>query len=288
MTKILGCIDGSLYADGVCTLISWAQARLQLPVTLLHVVTPSSVGDNPIDMTGQIGLGAKSDLLQALAEIDAAHGKLALKKGQLMLSHAQALLAANGIAQPEILHWRGRLVDTIATLESELDLIIMGKRGEQHQTDPAHLGSNLERVARTIHKPLLLATQQPKPIERILIAYDGSASAQKTLDYVASSALFKGLEVHLLNVGNDSAEATASLAVAEEKLTAQGLSVIASLQSGEAVVTVATVVRDYLDTHAIDLLAIGAYGHSKIRRLILGSTTTALIQQSQVPVLLCR
>ncbi len=37
-----------------------------------------------------------------------------------------------------------------------------------------------------------------------------------------------------------------------------------------------------------DLLVMGAYGHSRIRRLILGSTTTELIRTCQVPVLLFR
>jgi nucleotide-binding universal stress UspA family protein len=32
----------------------------------------------------------------------------------------------------------------------------------------------------------------------------------------------------------------------------------------------------------------GAYGHSPIRRLILGSTTTGLIRTCHVPVLPCR
>ena len=37
-----------------------------------------------------------------------------------------------------------------------------------------------------------------------------------------------------------------------------------------------------------DLLAIGAYGHSKVRSFILGSTTSQLIQTVKVPVLLIR
>jgi nucleotide-binding universal stress UspA family protein len=35
-----------------------------------------------------------------------------------------------------------------------------------------------------------------------------------------------------------------------------------------------------------DLLVMGAYGHSSIRRLIFGSTTTDMIRSSPVPILL--
>ena len=37
-----------------------------------------------------------------------------------------------------------------------------------------------------------------------------------------------------------------------------------------------------------DLLVMGAYGHSRIRELIVGSTTTAMIRTGKVPVLLFR
>jgi nucleotide-binding universal stress UspA family protein len=36
------------------------------------------------------------------------------------------------------------------------------------------------------------------------------------------------------------------------------------------------------------LLAMGAYGHSRIRQLIVGSTTTTLLRTSAVPVLILR
>jgi len=39
---------------------------------------------------------------------------------------------------------------------------------------------------------------------------------------------------------------------------------------------------------AIDLLLMGAYGHSRIRNLIIGSTTTSMIRSCKIPVLLFR
>jgi nucleotide-binding universal stress UspA family protein len=38
----------------------------------------------------------------------------------------------------------------------------------------------------------------------------------------------------------------------------------------------------------IDLVAMGAYGHSHIRNLIIGSTTTEMIRSCKVPVMLFR
>ena len=38
----------------------------------------------------------------------------------------------------------------------------------------------------------------------------------------------------------------------------------------------------------IDLLVMGAYGHSRVRSLIIGSTTTEMIRACKIPVLLFR
>jgi nucleotide-binding universal stress UspA family protein len=44
----------------------------------------------------------------------------------------------------------------------------------------------------------------------------------------------------------------------------------------------------YVEGRGINLLIMGAYGHSRIRQLIIGSTTTAMIRRCKVPVLLFR
>ncbi|TZG31610.1 universal stress protein, partial [Halomonas eurihalina] len=44
----------------------------------------------------------------------------------------------------------------------------------------------------------------------------------------------------------------------------------------------------YQEEQNIDLLVMGAYGHSRIRHLLVGSTTTVMLQRAEVPVLLLR
>ena len=45
---------------------------------------------------------------------------------------------------------------------------------------------------------------------------------------------------------------------------------------------------EYRSAHDIDMLIMGAYGHSVIRRFLVGSTTTSVIRNSSIPVLLLR
>ena len=48
------------------------------------------------------------------------------------------------------------------------------------------------------------------------------------------------------------------------------------------------VISDHVEQYNIDLLVMGAYGHSRIRNLMIGSTTTQMIRSCLVPVLLFR
>ncbi len=296
MGKIIACIDGSGYTDSVCNLSVWVTNRNNLDISLLHVATPHFDVAATGDLSGQIGLGAKNDLLKELTKIDEAHGKLEQKKGQLMLDHAKKQLAIRGVKHSETLHRRGSLTETIVELEPEIDFIIMGKNGSLDKDNDTklnysadfsvnRLGSNLESVIRAIHKPLLVAIKEIKPINRFLIAYDGSPSAQIALDYVVNNPLLKGLECHLLKVGESTNETEALLKQAEEKLKAAGFLVHTTLKQGKAICEIIT---DYITSNAIDLLVIGAYGHSKIRSLILGSITRTLIHQANIPILLFR
>ena len=47
-------------------------------------------------------------------------------------------------------------------------------------------------------------------------------------------------------------------------------------------------IADKVETGGIDLLVMGAYGHSRIRSLIIGSTTTEMIRSCMIPVMLFR
>jgi nucleotide-binding universal stress UspA family protein len=281
---ILACVDGSLYTDSVCAHAAWASQRLHAPVRVLHVQAPRSESGATRDLSGSIGLGARSALLEKLTQVDEAHGKLEQQKGKLILEHAREELAGAGVSTVETLHRRGSLVETIAELEASAQLIVIGKRGENADHAKLHLGNNLERVVRAAHKPVLVASRSCKAIERIVIAYDGGASTLKAVDYVAQSPLLQGVECHLLRIGSATEENRNSLEKAATKLTLAGFTVKALLQQGHA----DDVIADYVKANHMDILIMGAYGHSHIRTLIIGSTTSNMLRSCPISVLMFR
>jgi nucleotide-binding universal stress UspA family protein len=45
---------------------------------------------------------------------------------------------------------------------------------------------------------------------------------------------------------------------------------------------------NYIKEGAVELMVMGAFGHNRLRSLIMGSTTSYVIQKSTIPVLLTR
>ncbi len=283
MNKILACIDDSMYAQTVCADAAWVSNRTGATVTLLHMF-PLPPKRASLDLSGAIGLGAKSELLTKLTELDETHGRTEQRKGKLILTQAEQQLRAAGVQNIEVLHRRGSLVEVIGELEEQMDLIVMGKRGEHADFDTLELGSNLERVARAVHKPLLVTARAFRPIRRFMIAYDGSASITKALEYIPRHPLLKGLECHVVMVGSVSAEIRSTLTRIASTLEGAGFGVHTALKIGAR----DEVITAYVEAKEMDLIVMGAYRHSRIHDLFTGSTTTSVIRACRIPLLLFR
>ena len=284
MAGLIALIDGSIYAKSVCDCAAWVAGRTDASIEVLHVLGRRDVSSEPANLSGSIGLGARSALLEELAELDRQKAKLGLKRGRAILEAARERLEDAGTidVEPKLRH--GDIVETVLDFERGADLIVVGKRGEGADFATLHLGSNLERIVRSSHKPVLVAARAFKPIGRLLIAFDGGPSALKAVDHVARSPLFAGLECRLLTVGADDRETRARLDEAAGVLRAAGRPVSAEIAPGQA----DAVIARRVEADKIDLLVMGAFGHSRIRSLIIGSTTTQMIRACKIPVLLFR
>jgi len=251
---------------------------------VVHVLGRRDVSSEPVDLSGSIGLGARSELLEELAELDGQKAKLAQKRGRAILDGAKARLAASGVEDVSVRLRHGEVVETVREFEEDAELIILGMRGEAADFTSGHLGSNLERVVRSTNKLVLVASKTFKPIEKAIIAFDGGPSAIKAVNYIASSQSFKGIDCHLISVGDESQGRTRELEGAAALLQAAGLQVSQESVAGEP----EEVIADKAENGGFDLLVMGAYGHSRIRNMIIGSTTSQLLLLCKIPVLLFR
>lgn len=284
MKRILTCTDGSVYAPSIYHYSAWAAKLLDAEVHVLHMLDPLHEDPLNSDFSGSIGLGARSALMEEIVELEAARARLAAKRGQAILDDAEEKLREAGVENLKTEQRHERLSDSIVKYEKDAELVVMGKRGNHADFSTGHLGSNLERVIRSCKRPVLVASIAVWPMRRFVLAFDGGPSVMKAIDYAVAEPLLKGMECHIVCVGKSDPKLEAAMRDAETKLKSAGYVVKAEFLSGEP----DTVISEVIDKEESDLLVMGAYGHSRIRQMFVGSTTTAMIKHTKRPVLLFR
>nr|MBF0681127.1 universal stress protein [Pseudomonas sp.] len=283
MTQVLACIDGSPQAAAVCDCAAWASRQLDAPLTLLHVLDQQRYPMSG-DLSGIIGLGSREFLLEELASLDEKRSKLALEEGRMMLDSARQRVITAGVAQPDVRQRHGDLVESLRQLEPETRLLVIGKQGEDSGNDLQLIGSQLESVIRTMHRPILVMPASFSVPTSVMLAFDGSATSRKGIEMLASSPLFRGIPIHLVMVGEDTPANRAPLQGAADALQAAGFEVHVAIRAGDVEPTL----HAYQAEQGIGLLVMGAYGHSRIRQFLVGSTTTSMIRTTTTPLLLLR
>lgn len=281
--KIIALVDGSTYSQSVCDHAAWVSSRTGAPVELLHVLGRREAVEKA-DLSGSIKLGARTALLEELAALDEQRAKLIAHRGRAILDDAREVLVKDGVDEITTRLRHGDLIDTVAEQEANASMILVGKRGEAADFAKMHLGSNVERIVRASHKPVMVASRAFKPIEKLLIAYDGSASAMRAVDHIARNPLYAGLAMRIVTVGAQTPAASKALDDAAAMLKAAGIDAETQITSGQPDVVLSKMV----EVDGFNMLIMGAYGHSRIRSLIIGSTTTAMVRSCKVPVVMVR
>jgi nucleotide-binding universal stress UspA family protein len=284
MPKLLCAIDASTYGPSLCDHAAWFANRMGARVDVLHVLDRAERGAGAgLDLSGSVGLGASEVLLEQLTKADEARAQAAQAHGRDMLESAARRLTDDGVADVGLLHRHGEVAETIIELAAGFDLVIIGKRGEGRNFEEGRLGAKVERVVRGSARPILVAPRVFMPITRVVVAFDGGTSATKALTHVLSNQAFADLEIVVAIVADAGTQRDVRVEAAQGLLAGRADAAVKTLQGD-----VEAVLKGELRQGAGDLLVMGAYGHSRIRELFLGSTTTAMIRTGKVPVLLFR
>ena len=172
----------------------------------------------------------------------------------------------------------GVVPDVIADRGRTVDLIVIGRRGEHAAFGENPLGSTVHAVVRRSPKPVLVCPEGDAPMERPLVAYDGSEHATRALELGVEYAERRGCELHLVTVHDRGEEARRMLEEAGDYASGHGLDAVPHARES------LEVAREV----GSDLLVMGAYGRGRLREFLLGSTTEAMLARCEHPVLLYR
>jgi nucleotide-binding universal stress UspA family protein len=284
MNKVIACVDGADYTASVCDYAMWSARRLDVPLEFLHVLDRHPERAPVADFSGSIGLGTQETLLKELGELDEKRSTLAQRHGRELLDGVVRRAKDSGIVSVDSRQRHGGLVEALLDLESESRLFVLGQHHHTEGSGKLHLDHNVERAIRSVQRPVLVASVAFKAPNSFAIAFDGSATGRKMVETVAQSPMLRGLSCHVIMAGDDTPTLRTHLSWARTTLGAAGFEIEIAVVAGEPEAALPA----YLKQHAVDLLVMGAYGHSRIRQFIVGSTTTTLLRTSPVPVLVLR
>lgn len=279
---VLAGIDGSALSNAVCDYAIWMSKQVEAPLVLQHNLEHHEQ-KGKADLSGLLGMGGQEKLLKELTEVERQHHKLQRKQGKLILKAISERAEQAGISvQTKLRH--GSLAETLVDQEDEIRALVLGIRGDDHANESGALGNQIESTIRSLRRPILVVNQDFKQPQRIMLAYDSSKAAQKALEWVVTSPLYKGLEVHLVHVEGGSKSSEVLLKDAERLMTKVGLQVTVKKLSGKTVEALCA----YQTEQDIDMTVMGAFSHTRIHDLLVGSFTAKMMAATEKPVLLLR
>ncbi len=178
----------------------------------------------------------------------------------------------------------GVVPEIILEYAQNADLVVMGRRGVGGKWRGPLFGSTFEAVVRRAPCPVLATVSDPRPLNTLLVAYDGSDRARDALEIAMHLALEKDRRLIILTVDDGKHDRAAASFEAAALAREKGLSAERRFVKGH----VAEQILITAEEENVDLILIGAYGHSRFLAAILGSTVDDVVHQATSPVMICR
>ncbi len=159
------------------------------------------------------------------------------------------------------------------------DLTIMPESNERWYSEAVMFGSG---------RPTLILPQNPRsrPFElgTIAVAWDFSRAAARAVSD-AMPLLEKAKKVRVVTVLNekrlDNEHSSEELS---KNLSRHGIDVVLDRVDAKGR-PIGEVLEAYVASHEVDLLVMGAYGHSRLREFVLGGATDSLLSKPPLPIL---
>lgn len=273
--QILVPTDGSAFAStGVAYSLGLAKQH-EASLVGLHVIDVKLL-EGPFlrDISASLGAAPYVNYQSNISIMLEKRGQAALESFSAQCEKAGVHFEAHQVA--------GSVTHTIVEHSALADLLVMGRGGEHSEWLNGLLGSTTEGVVRHATCPVLVTERKLARLERFVVAYDGSEHARKALQFAASISEAWKVSFRVLIVGEDGGEAVAQ--EAQSYLEAHALDIGYEIRKGDP----REVILSYAKECEADLIVMGAFGHSRVRELLLGSTTQYVFNHAPCPVLLVR
>jgi nucleotide-binding universal stress UspA family protein len=179
----------------------------------------------------------------------------------------------------EVVHLTAAVDPRVALLRDDADLLVIGPRG-RGLLKALHLGSVAEWLLTRPPSPMVIA-KTGTPVRNVLLAHDGSDSADRTLQALCALPWISTTTCTLVVVDDGRVRVDRTIEKATAALTAAGIT--PELVRAQGAPT--GVISGEIDRRKPDLVALGTRGLTGLRRFHLGSTASAIARSAQSSLL---
>ena len=148
----------------------------------------------------------------------------------------------------------------------------------------ARLGSGFRAIVQRCPVPVLATRRAVFPLERALLAYDGSLKAGEALFVSAYLVGQWGISLTVVTVMEEGRVNEGALKRAREYLATRGVQAVFERREGLVAEGILRAAGEY----GSDLVIMGGYGFGPVLHIVLGSAVDQVLRQGRCPILICR
>jgi nucleotide-binding universal stress UspA family protein len=166
-----------------------------------------------------------------------------------------------------------------------VDLVVLKLSRPPHESPLTPLSAGFNTLVQHCPRPLLVVPEGAhSPMDRALLAYDGSPKANEALFVAAYMASRWQISLTVLTVETDNTSQS-NLEKARSYLNERGVEEATCLLGRKPVADTILATAEKRD---INFLVMGAFGYRPLLHLVLGSTADRVIRECRQPILICK
>jgi len=176
----------------------------------------------------------------------------------------------------------GSPAEEIMVEAQRFDLILMPQQRQRPGgSDGWTIGDALKTILRSTPRPVVAVPDQLPSGSAVVIAYDGSLQAARTLFAFDAIGVSRLRPMHIISVHDDAAEASKRANRAFEFLSSRGVRATLCARAGG---DPAEQILNFSREVDAGLIVLGAYGKPRVHDFFLGSVTSTILKASPLPL----
>jgi nucleotide-binding universal stress UspA family protein len=272
--SILALADGGAGTEATLSMALLVAKRFESHLDVLHVRADAET------MVPIVGEGMSGAMVEQV--LDAMVKSIEARASAALAAYQHVFGTGSGLGAGSV-SWReatGREPEATAAAARLADLTILGR---PDTAEEAPMAATIDAALFDTGRPVLVAPPAaPATVGKsVVLAWNGSAQSARAV--AAALPFLKKAEQVTIAVGGgeDSRAPAAGLVLYLER---HGIR--AAVDGFEVGHSIGKAILDHAGRRSADLLVMGAYGHSRLREMILGGATREVLAGATIPVLM--